>query len=58
MSAGPLRNRVTTYFSGLPDRRHLKPIVAAVANIEVVVCGSRHEAAWLERNVLEARLPP
>jgi excinuclease ABC subunit C len=34
-------------------------MVAAVASIEALVCGSRHEAAWLERNVLEgAALPP
>jgi excinuclease ABC subunit C len=56
--AAQLRNRVTSYFSDLRDRRHLGPMVAAVANIEVVVCGCRHEAAWLERNVLEAGLPP
>jgi excinuclease ABC subunit C len=56
--AAQLRHRVTSYFSDLRDRRHLKPMVAAVADIEVVVCGSRHEAAWLERNVLEAGLPP
>jgi excinuclease UvrABC nuclease subunit len=33
-------------------------MVAAVARIEAVVCGSRHEAAWLERNLLEVDLPP
>jgi excinuclease ABC subunit C len=34
-------------------------MVAAVASVEALVCGSRHEAAWLERNVLEgAALPP
>ena len=56
--AAQLRNRVTSYFSGLRDRRHLKRMMAAVADIEVVLCGSRHEAAWLERNILEAWLPP
>lgn len=33
-------------------------MVAAVARIEAVVCASRHEAAWLERNLLEVALPP
>jgi len=56
--AAQLRTGVTSCFSDLRDRRHLKPMVAAVANIEVVVCGSRHEAAWLERNILVAGLPP
>jgi excinuclease ABC subunit C len=40
--AAQLRARVTSYFSELRDRRHLKPMVAAVVSIEVVVCGSRH----------------
>jgi hypothetical protein len=34
-------------------------MVASAASIEALVCGSRREAAWLERNVLEgAALPP
>jgi excinuclease ABC subunit C len=52
-----LRNRMTSCFSDLRDRRHLKPMVAAVANLRWL-CESRHKAAWLERNVLEAGLPP
>ena len=57
--AAQLRSRVASYWSDLGDRRHLQPMVAAVASIEALVCGSRHEAAWLERNVLEgAALPP
>jgi len=57
--AAQLRSRVASYWSDLRDRRHLQPMVAAVASIEALVCGSRHEAAWLERNMLEgAALPP
>ena len=56
--AAQLRSRVASYWSDLGDRSHLAPMVAAVTRIEAVVCGSRHEAAWLERNVLEIALPP
>ncbi len=56
--AAQLRSRVASYWSDLGDRRHLARMVGAVADVEAVVCGSRHEAAWLERNVLEeAALP-
>jgi excinuclease ABC subunit C len=55
--AGQLRSRVASYWSDLGDRRHLSRMVAAVAQIEAVVCASRHEAAWLERNLLEASMP-
>ena len=33
-------------------------MVARVARIEAVACDSPHEAAWLERNLLETSLPP
>ncbi len=33
-------------------------MVARVARIEAVSCDSAHEAAWLERNLLQASLPP
>lgn len=33
-------------------------MVARIASIEAVVCASPHEAAWLERNLLERSLPP
>ncbi|SEF92850.1 excinuclease ABC subunit C [Nonomuraea solani] len=33
-------------------------MVARVARVEAVACGSAHEAAWLERNLLEAAMPP
>jgi excinuclease ABC subunit C len=56
--ASALRSRVASYWTGLRDRDHLAPMVARVARIEAVRCDSAHEAAWLERNLLEASLPP
>lgn len=53
-----LRRRVLSYFSDLRDRGHLAPMVAATAAVEAVPCASEHEAAWLERNLLEGGLPP
>ncbi len=55
--ATALRSRVASYWSDLRDRHHLAPMVTAVARIEAVSCDSVHEAAWLERNLLEAGLP-
>jgi excinuclease ABC subunit C len=55
--ATALRGRVASYWSDLRDRQHLAPMVAAVARVEAVACDSVHEAAWLERNLLEASLP-
>src|SRR5579875_2049517 len=55
--ATALRQRVGSYWSDLRDRRHLRRMVAAVARIEAVACASVHEAAWLERNLLEAAMP-
>jgi excinuclease ABC subunit C len=55
--ATDLQARVRSYSGDLGDRRHLRPMVAAIDRIEAVVCASAHEAAWLERNLLEARLP-
>jgi excinuclease ABC subunit C len=56
--ATTLRQRVGSYWSDLRDRRHLRRMVASVARIEAVACDSVHEAAWLERNLLEASMPP
>jgi excinuclease ABC subunit C len=56
--ASALRSRVASYWTGLRDRRHLAVMVARVARIEAVSCDSAHEAAWLERNLLQASLPP
>jgi len=53
-----LRRRVASYWGDLGDRGHLAVMVAKVAQVEAVVCDSAHEAAWLERNLLGARLPP
>jgi len=55
--ATALRPRVASYWSGLGHRGHLAPMVARVARIEAVSCDSPHEAAWLERNLLETSLP-
>jgi excinuclease ABC subunit C len=53
-----LRRRVTSYWGDLGDRAHLAVMVARIARVEAVECDSAHEAAWLERNLLERRLPP
>jgi excinuclease ABC subunit C len=53
-----LRRRVASYWGDLGDRGHLAVMVARIARVEAVVCDSAHEAAWLERNLLEAHLPP
>jgi excinuclease ABC subunit C len=53
-----LRRRVASYWGDLRGRAHLAPMVARVARVEAVVCDSAHEAAWLERNLLRAHLPP
>jgi excinuclease ABC subunit C len=55
--ATELRARVASYWRDLGDRPHLARMVARVARIEAVVCDSVHEAAWLERNVLEEAMP-
>jgi excinuclease ABC subunit C len=53
-----LRRRVVSYWGDLGDRAHLAPMVARIAGLEAVACDSAHEAAWLERNLLQTRLPP
>jgi excinuclease ABC subunit C len=55
--ATELRSRVGSYWSDLRGRRHLTRMVAQVARIEAVACASVHEAAWLERNLLQAAMP-
>lgn len=52
-----LRRRVASYWGDLGDRRHLQGMVSAVRVVQAVVCASEHEAAWLERNLLETRKP-
>lgn len=56
--ATALRSRVASYWSDLRERSHLAPMVARIVRIEAVTCDSLHEAAWLERNLLESALPP
>ena len=53
-----LRRRVASYWGDLGDRPHLAAMVARIAGVEAVPCASAHEAAWLERNLLERRTPP
>lgn len=55
--ATSLRSRVASYWSLPDDRGHLAPMVARIASIEAVGCGSVHEAGWLERNLLEESQP-
>ncbi len=56
--AASLRRRVTSYWTDLGDRPHLSAMVRAIARVEAVECASEHEAAWLERSLLEHRLLP
>jgi excinuclease ABC subunit C len=53
-----LRRRVASYWSDLRDRPHLSAMVRAIARVEAVECASEHEAAWLERSLLEQQLLP
>lgn len=55
--ATELRHRVGSYWTDLRGRRHLKAMVAQIVQVEAVACDSVHEAAWLERNLLERRKP-
>jgi excinuclease ABC subunit C len=55
--AANLRSRVASYWGNLGDRKRLARMVAQIAAIDAVVCDSAHEAAWLERNLLEVRRP-
>jgi excinuclease ABC subunit C len=52
-----LRRRVRSYWGSLRGRRHLARMVAQIDRVEAVACASEHEAAWLERNLLEHRKP-
>ena len=56
--AASLRSRVRSYWGDLGDRPHLAGMVAAIASVEAVECASEHEAAWLERSLLERTLLP
>ncbi len=54
--ASDLRNRVSSYWGPLTGRRHLRRMVPQIARVEALECASPHEAAWLERNLLERTL--
>jgi excinuclease ABC subunit C len=53
-----LRRRVGSYWRDLGDRPHLAAMVRSVARVEALECASEHEAAWLERCLLERQLLP
>lgn len=55
--ATSLRARVRSYWGDLADRPHLRRMVPQLDSVEAIVCASAHEAAWLERNLLERSLP-
>jgi excinuclease ABC subunit C len=52
-----LRRRVQSYWVNLGDRPHLARMVRRIERVEGVWCDSEHEAAWLERNLLEHTKP-
>ena len=52
-----LRSRVRSYWGDLADRPHLRRMIGQVSGVQAIVCASAHEAAWLERNLLERSLP-
>lgn len=55
--ASDLRSRVGSYWGDLRDRPHLRRMVPQAVAVEAVACASVHEAAWLERNLLERSKP-
>src|SRR5512141_2816643 len=52
-----LRRRGASCWGSLDGRRHLRRMVAAAQRVDAACCGSEHEAAWLERNLLRHRKP-
>jgi excinuclease ABC subunit C len=52
-----LRRRVQSYWTHLGDRPRLRRMVERIDRVEAVWCDSAHEAAWLERNLLEHSKP-
>ncbi len=52
-----LRRRVSSYWGDLGDRPHLAPMVSRIAAVQALECDSEHEAAWLERNLMERAMP-
>ncbi|MBO0836445.1 MAG: hypothetical protein J2P28_13195, partial [Actinobacteria bacterium] len=56
--ATSLRSRVRSYWGDVSDRPRVAAMVAAITQVEAVECASEHEAAWLERNLLEHEMLP
>lgn len=52
-----LRRRVRSYFGSLKGRPRMRRMVPQIASVDIAVCASEHEAAWLERNLLERSKP-
>lgn len=52
-----LRRRVGSYWRDLRGRRHLRRMVPQIDRVEAAVCATAHEAAWLERNLMEHAKP-
>lgn len=55
--ATELRRRVRSYWGSQRGRPRMRRMVPQIVAVEVVACESDHEAAWLERNLLEHRKP-
>ena len=51
-----LRSRTISYWGSLKGRAHLRRMVPQIGAVEAIECASVHEAAWLERNILERGL--
>lgn len=52
-----LRRRVRSYWGSQRGRPRMRRMVPQIVGVEVAVCASEHEAAWLERNLLEKSKP-
>lgn len=52
-----VRRRVRSYWGSLKGRPRMRRMVPQIVRVEVAVCASEHEAAWLERNLLERSKP-
>src|SRR5262249_30683225 len=56
--AGDLPSRVRSYVGPLQERPHLRRMARRIATAEHRVNRSEHEAAFLERHLLERSCPP
>ncbi len=52
-----LRRRVRSYWGSQRGRPRMRRMVPQIVRVEVLTCASEHEAAWLERNLLEQSKP-